>query len=168
MALESGVYINSLDAANPAATDPLAQADDHIKLIKSTVKASFPNISGAMTASHTVLNGLDTRVTALETNGGVAIVNNSGTPELGSGVTAQELRQLLDLHTNDAVTFATINGTNINATSTVDCNVLDIGQWTITETNNDLRFSYGGVAKFKITSAGAIIAVNDVTGFGAV
>lgn len=67
MALESGTYINSLVATNPVATDGLAQADDHMRLIKATVLASFPNITGAMTATHAVLNGIDARVTALET-----------------------------------------------------------------------------------------------------
>ena len=59
MALESGTYINSLNAANPVSTDGLAQADDHLRLIKSTVKATFPNVSGAVTATHTELNYVD-------------------------------------------------------------------------------------------------------------
>jgi microcystin-dependent protein len=39
--------------------------DDHLRLIKSTVKATFPNITGAVTATHTQLNGAG----ALFTNG---------------------------------------------------------------------------------------------------
>lgn len=66
MALESGTYIDSLVSTNPAATDGLAQADDHMRLIKATILASFPNITGAMTATQSVLNGLDARVTSLE------------------------------------------------------------------------------------------------------
>lgn len=66
MALESGTYIDSLVSTNPTATDSVAQADDHIRLIKAAIKASFPNVAGAMTATHTVLNGLDGRVSALE------------------------------------------------------------------------------------------------------
>lgn len=59
MALESGTYINSLVATNPVATDGLAQADDHMRLIKSTIKATLPNITGAVTADHTEINVLD-------------------------------------------------------------------------------------------------------------
>ena len=66
MALETGTHISDLNAANPVSTDGLAQADDHLRLIKATIKASFPNITGAMTATHTVLNGLDARITSLE------------------------------------------------------------------------------------------------------
>jgi microcystin-dependent protein len=56
MALETGTYINSLVAANPAATDGLAQADDHLRLIKSTIKSTFANIDAAVTSNEDDLN----------------------------------------------------------------------------------------------------------------
>tara|TARA_B110000977_G_scaffold31713_1_gene42052 strand:- start:1980 stop:2720 length:741 start_codon:yes stop_codon:yes gene_type:complete len=59
MALESGTYINSLNASNPASTDGLAQADDHLRLLKATIKSTLPNVTGAITATHTELNVLD-------------------------------------------------------------------------------------------------------------
>jgi hypothetical protein len=66
MALEAGTYISDLVAANPLAADGSGQGDDHLRLIKSCLKATFPNITGAVTPTHTVLNGLDARVTAVE------------------------------------------------------------------------------------------------------
>ena len=66
MALETGTYISSLNASNPASTDGLAQADDHIRLLKSTIKATLPNVTGAITSTHTELNAL-TGVTASAT-----------------------------------------------------------------------------------------------------
>ena len=59
MALETGTYIDSLNASNPAATDGLAQADDHLRLLKSTIKATLPNVTGAVTATQAELNLLD-------------------------------------------------------------------------------------------------------------
>ncbi len=60
MGLETGTYIDSLNAAWPiGATDPKSEGDDHFRLVKSTIKNSFPNIAGAMTATHTELNVLD-------------------------------------------------------------------------------------------------------------
>lgn len=56
MALESAIYINQLNAGNPGATDTVAQADDHLRLIKSVLKATFPNITGAVTATQADLN----------------------------------------------------------------------------------------------------------------
>lgn len=57
MGLETGTYINSLNANNPVnATDVVGQGDDHLRLIKSTILNTFPNIAGAMTLTHTQLN----------------------------------------------------------------------------------------------------------------
>lgn len=59
MALESATYINGLVSTNPTSGDPKSQGDDHLRLIKAAVKATFPNITGAMTLTHTELNRLD-------------------------------------------------------------------------------------------------------------
>lgn len=99
MPIEPNVqYIDDLDVNNPPATDPLSQVDDHLKLIKKAVQQSFPNISGAMTATHTVLNGVDARVTSLEGGSATAIKNNAGTPELTSGITVSEVKSLLSIN----------------------------------------------------------------------
>jgi microcystin-dependent protein len=58
MPLETAAFISGLVSSNPASSDGLNQADDHLRLIKSTVKATFPNIAGAVTASDTQLNTL--------------------------------------------------------------------------------------------------------------
>lgn len=59
MALETGTYISDLNSANPTSSDNKSQGDDHLRLIKATVKATFPNVSGAVTATHTELNLID-------------------------------------------------------------------------------------------------------------
>ena len=70
MGLETGTYIDSLNSSNPTAGDSVGQGDDHIRLIKSTVKATFPNLTNAVTSTHTELNILDgaTVNTATELN----------------------------------------------------------------------------------------------------
>lgn len=59
MALETATYISDLVSTNPTASDNMSQGDDHIRLLKSTLKSTFPNVSGAVTATHTELNVLD-------------------------------------------------------------------------------------------------------------
>lgn len=59
MALETATYIDGLNASNPLGTDPKSQGDDHIRLLKSTIKATLPNITGAVTATQAELNILD-------------------------------------------------------------------------------------------------------------
>ena len=57
MALETGTYISDLNAANPVgATDLKSAGDDHLRLIKATILATFPNITGAVTLTHTQIN----------------------------------------------------------------------------------------------------------------
>jgi hypothetical protein len=56
MALETGTYISDLVSTNPAGSDALAFADDHLRLIKSTLKNTFPNITGAVTLNQAQLN----------------------------------------------------------------------------------------------------------------
>lgn len=59
MALETGSFISDLIATNPTGTDPRNQGDDHIRLVKSVLKSTFPNVTGAMLATQVELNILD-------------------------------------------------------------------------------------------------------------
>jgi len=46
MALEAATYINDLVITNPPGSDPKSQGDDHIKLLKNTIKASIKGWAG--------------------------------------------------------------------------------------------------------------------------
>lgn len=91
MALETGTYIDSLNVSNPAATDALSQADEHLRFLKASIKASFPNVTGAVTATHTELN---TRP---------AITTDGSTPSLASGIDAAEVRTLIGVTAPSAI-----------------------------------------------------------------
>lgn len=56
MPLESTSYISGLEPSYPVSTDLVGQADDHIRLLKSVLKNTFPNINGPVTASEESLN----------------------------------------------------------------------------------------------------------------
>lgn len=56
MALETGTYIDDLVVTNPTGADDRSTADDHLRLIKSTIKNSFPQIAGEVTATHIEMN----------------------------------------------------------------------------------------------------------------
>lgn len=58
MTVETATYINQLDATYPTASDPKSEGDDHLRLIKSTVKATFPNVTGVVTPTQADLNVL--------------------------------------------------------------------------------------------------------------
>ena len=56
MALESAFYITDLNVSNPLSTDTVSQADDHLRLIKSVLKSTFPNLNAPVTATPDQLN----------------------------------------------------------------------------------------------------------------
>lgn len=185
MALESGTYIDSLDAANPATTDGLSQADDHMRLIKATIKATFPNLTGAVTLTQSEINALETRVDDLEGTGqySPAIVTSNGYPALKTGITQAEVRSLLGLSASGSVAFGSVNaGSNLTATTvstpTINAvNEINFGTWTIREyidPNNSLaprklQFLYGNPTQsvvFELTSVGHLTVADDITAFG--
>ena len=138
MALETGTHINSLNAANPTSVDPLAQADDHLRLLKATIKASFPNITGAMTATHTELNVLDgITATTAELNILDGVTSTAAELNILDGVTstAAELN-ILDGVTATAAELNILDGVTATAT---ELNVLD----GITATTAELNFMDG-------------------------
>ena len=58
MALETGTYISDLVITNPAGADGKDRGDDHIRLLKSTIKTTFPNVTGAVNPTHVEFNYL--------------------------------------------------------------------------------------------------------------
>ena len=70
-------------------------------------------------------------------------------------------------------TNITLNGTtfdldaSLTGLTDVTTDAVSIGLWEIKLDTNDLRFIYNGTDVLRITTAGAVIALDDVTAFGA-
>lgn len=99
MALESPVnYISDLVSTNPVAADPKSEGDDHIRNIKTAIKASFPNVSGAVTPTHTELNYVDGVTSAIQTQidtkAPIASPTFTGTPAGPTATTGTSSTQL--------------------------------------------------------------------------
>ena len=45
MGLETASYISQLVDTNPTASDPVSQGDNHLRMIKTVLKNSFPSTS---------------------------------------------------------------------------------------------------------------------------
>lgn len=57
MGLETGTYISDLNPDNPVTQEDIVrEGSDHLRLIKSTILNTFPNISGKMLLTHLQLN----------------------------------------------------------------------------------------------------------------
>lgn len=86
MALESATYINGLVATNPTSTDNVSDGDNHIRLIKSTIKATFPNLTGALNATQTEIDdGVDIANAATSANTASAVVRRDSSGNFTAG-----------------------------------------------------------------------------------
>ena len=169
MGLETGTYLDDLVPTNPASTDGLSQADDHLRLIKSTLANSFPSITGAVTATHTELNALD-GITSSSAELNVLDGITATTAELNftDGVTSNIQTQL---NTKAPLASPTFTGTLVAPTAnltTANVTTVDLGDWTVTQTGTNLVFSTGGVGKMKLDASGNLTVVGNVTGFGTI
>lgn len=131
MGLETAPFINSLNAANPVGgTDTKSQGDDHIRLIKAAIKATFPNITGAVTLTQAQLNAFITRnVIAGDglTGGGTLDADrtfNIGTPGTLTLVTTNAVTA--DSHTHDVNIPDVVSGGAAGLMTGVDKAALDV------------------------------------------
>lgn len=84
MSIESAVLVNELNDKYPRNVDLIKEGAPHLRLLKTTLRNTFPNISGAVNATHSFLNELFSRVEFL--SGQVSVktseIINVGTPTL--------------------------------------------------------------------------------------
>ena len=70
MTIETATYLSQLDATYPASGDAKSEGDNHIRLLKSTIKATWPNITATpVTPTSADFNTL----TGAATTGGVGL-----------------------------------------------------------------------------------------------
>lgn len=140
MGLETGTFISDLNANNPVgATDPKSQGDDHIRLIKSTMLNTFPNITGAMNASHTELNNL------------VGVTGKTGT----GNIVLSDSPTLTGTLMTGAITASGIISGNGSGLTTLNASELDTGlipDARVQESNVTQHQSALAIAGSQITS----------------
>jgi len=126
MALESATYIDGLNASNPVASDAINTADDHLRLIKSTIKATFPNINAPVTVTPAQLNDVVNKAPLASP----ALTGTPTAPTASSGTNTTQIA------TTAFVTAALqavypVGSIYINATnSTNPGTLLGFGTWT--------------------------------------
>ena len=168
MAIETFEFIDDLNAANPTATDNVSEGDDHLRGLKTTLKNTFPNVTGAINATEAELNILD-GVTATATELNILDGVTATTAELnildGVTSTATEINIL-----DGAVTNTVVNSKAVvyGSAGEVQATTVDLGNWTVTEAAGVLKFATGGVNKAKLDASGNLTVVGDITAYGTI
>lgn len=141
MGLESATYIDGLVETNPTSSDNANQGDNHLRLIKAAIKATFPNITGPVTATHTALSAA-----YLPLAGGTATGAITAPSFVGNASTATALQ-----------TARTINGVSFNGTANISFNSDTVAEGTTNRYYTDAR------ARAAISAAGDL-SYNPTTG----
>ena len=105
MGVETFQYIDDLVATNPTATDNVSEGDDHIRGIKTTLKNTLPNVTGAITSTQAELNLLDGKTTVLGN------VSEDTTPQLGGDLDTNGSN--INFGDNDKAQFGATNDLQI-------------------------------------------------------
>ena len=109
MSLETGTTIQSLVSTNPVLTDPVGQGDDHVRLIKAVLKASFPGAAGQgfaipLTATEAQLNFVTGATSNLQTQ----ITTNKNNITTNTNAIATHTGQI-NTHTSQIAALDTSN-----------------------------------------------------------
>jgi len=114
----------------------------------------------ATTAELNYIDGVTSNVqTQLDAKAPLASPTFTGTVDVSGATLTLADNQI----SGDKVEGGTIAATTITDLTTTTVN---IGDWDIKLDGSDLVFNYSGTDVFKITTAGATIALDDVTAFG--
>ena len=167
MAIETFEFIDDLNAANPTATDNVSEGDDHLRGLKTTLKNTFPNVTGAINATEAELNILDgVTATTAELNLMDGVTATTAELNYVDGVTSS-IQTQLNTKLASGGTLATATITTLTST-TANITTVDLGNWTVTEAAGVLKFATGGVDKAKLDASGNFTVVGDVTAFGTI
>lgn len=78
MGLETSTYISGLTASWPLAGDTKSQGDDHLRLIKATLQATFPNASKSFYFPSVAINALVSQTFLSADNNKTFFIDSSG------------------------------------------------------------------------------------------
>ena len=113
MTVETGTYINSLNAQFPPETDALSEIDEHLKIIKSTIKNTLPNVYAAVTA------------TPAELNTKTAIVSDGTNATFNTNITAAKIKTLVGI-SEPAITSGTDSNGDVVPSLATDISAAEV------------------------------------------
>jgi hypothetical protein len=123
LAVDSATTIAALNTALPTGADPKSEGDDNFRHIKTVIKAAFPNVAGAVSATDVELSrvaGVTSGVQAqLDAKAGTASPALTGTPTVPTATNGTSTTQAA----STAFVQAAIAGVNAQTGALVDVRV---------------------------------------------
>lgn len=119
MAVETGTIISDFDVAKPAGTEPKSILDDQIKWVKSAILATFANITGAVTTTHTDLNK-------------VGVTQSPGDNTTAPASTAFVQAAIATVNAQTATTVSVVSGTSQTAVAGSHYVLTNVAATTVT------------------------------------
>lgn len=116
MGLETATFVSDLVNTNPTSGDNRSQGDDHLRLVKAAVQATFPNAGKAFrfpdsvnkSSNYTVLSTDQNKIITVDASGGGVSLT---LPSLAAGDAGWQIWIIkTDSGTNDVLANGTING----------------------------------------------------------
>lgn len=116
MGLETGTYVSDLNTSNPTSTDVRSQGDDHFRLLKSVLQATFPNADkafrffdgAAKSADYVILSTDMNKFISMDASGGA---RNFTLPTLAASDDGwYVVLNKIDSSTNSVTITGTVNG----------------------------------------------------------
>ena len=172
MALESTTYISGLVVTNPTSSDNISDGDNHIRLLKSTVKATFPNLTGAVTGTQGAINtAVSTANAATNANTASAIVKRDSSGNFSAGTVTAALTGNVNGNAATATALATsrsialagdLSGSaNFNGTSNISISAV-----VADDSHNHVIGNIDGLSTQLAAKAPVSTTLTTSTGFG--
>lgn len=156
-----------LQGGNPMASE------SSVAVLSSTVVSISSTLASVSSLAGTNASDIDSVSSTL-----ASVSSLVGTNTTNIGTLSSNLASLSSTVSNISVPTGTTttvglvrpdnSSLNISAAGVMSLGSSITAQWTIQEVSNDLIFYYAGTAKFKLTSAGAFVAVDNVTAYGTI
>lgn len=137
MPVETATYVSELSVSDPPGTDFRKQGDDHLRLIKTVLKASFPNASKAFyipdyvskTTTYAALASDQNRVIGCDTSGGAWTLT---LPSLSAGLAGWSTTIMKTEAAANDLTIVPASGTINGAASITISNIYSLVEvlWT--------------------------------------
>lgn len=155
MTVEVAQTINELNASYPRNVDLIREGDDHIRLVKRSMKTTFPNINSVVNFSSEKLNNLNVAIDSVDKDGNL-VLSKSLTMKRGSTVNMTDARveNVGDAkEDSDAITLKQVKDMILEALH----GTIPVGHVYLTMDEKFNPKEYFGLGEWKIIGAGKAI-----------